>query len=83
MSPRRRNQQQEIDRQLSRWSKRRVLSWSLFVTAVIIAGQHLLAHAGWRPLPMSMGWQDIVVGYPTALVLGIAGAIAMDPNPPL
>ena len=76
-----RKRRSEVDKQLSNWTRRRVLSWTLFVTAVAIAGQHLLAHAGWRPLPFSKGWQDFVSGYPMAFVLGIAGLFALDPNP--
>ncbi len=80
-SIRRRAKRSEVDRQLSNWTKRRVISWSLFVVGAMVAVQHLLAHAGWRPIPISMGWQDILIGYPTALVLAIIGAIALDPNP--
>lgn len=80
-SIRRRTKKSDVDKQLSSWSKRRVLSWSLFGLAGLVAIQHLVAHAGFRPLPLSMGWQDILVGYPTAIVLVIVGAIMLDPNP--
>lgn len=80
-SIRRRAKKSDIDKQLSNWSKRRVLSWSLFALAGLIAVQHLLAHAGFRPIPISMGWQDILVGYPAAIVIAVIGGIAMDPNP--
>jgi hypothetical protein len=77
----RRSKKSDADQQLSNWSRRRVLSWSLFGLAFLVAGQHLLAHAGFRPLPLSMGWQDILVGYPTAGILAIIGALMLDPNP--
>ena len=80
-SIRRRTKKSDVDKQLSNWSKRRVLSWSLFGLAGLVAIQHLVAHAGLRPLPLSMGWQDILVGYPAAIVLAIVGAIMLDPNP--
>ena len=80
-SIRRRRRRSEIDQQLSNWSKRRVLSWSLFGLAGLIVVQHLLAHAGFRPLPFSMGWQDLLVGYPTAIVVAIVGGLALDRNP--
>ncbi len=70
-----------VDDGLSNWSVRRVLSWSLFALAALTAVQHLVAHAGWRPLPLSMGWQDILVGYPTAIGLLIIGGLTLDPNP--
>lgn len=78
---RRRAKRSEADKQLSNWSRRRVLSWSLFALAAVVAVQHLFAHAGLAPLPISMGWQDILVGYPMAGLLAIAGAIMLDPNP--
>ena len=81
MSNRRRAKKSEIDQQLSNWSKRRVLSWSLFTLAGIVAVQHVLAHGGVRPIPISMGWQDLLLGYPMAILLAVAGGIALDPNP--
>ena len=76
-----RRRQREIERQLSPWTRRRIVAWSLFGLALLVAGQHLVAHAGWRPLPISMGWQDLVVGYPMAGLLAIVGAIFLDPHP--
>ena len=80
-SIRRRAKKSDVDKQLSNWSRRRVLSWSLFGLAGLVAVQHLVAHAGFRPLPLSMGWQDILVGYPAAIGLAIIGAMMLDPNP--
>lgn len=71
----------DINRQLRSWSPRRILSWTLMILAGVIVVQHLLAHAGEQPLPFSMGWQDILVGYPTAALLGLAGAVLADPRP--
>ena len=80
-SIRRRARKSDVDQQLSGWSKRRIASWSLFGLAALVAAQHLVAHAGWRPIPISMGWQDLLIGYPMAIVLAIVGGIIMDPNP--
>lgn len=80
-SIRRRAKKSGVDKQLSSWSKRRIASWSLFGLAALVAVQHLVAHAGWRPIPISMGWQDILIGYPAAIVIAIIGGIVMDPNP--
>ena len=82
-SVRRRIRRSEVDKQLSNWTTRRVLSWSLFGLAVVVAAQHLLAHAGWKPIALSMGWQDLLIGYPTAAILAIVGLLALDPNPRL
>lgn len=81
MRVRRRARNRAVDKQLSNWSKRRVLSWSLFTVAGIVAVQHVLAHGGFRPIPISMGLQDLLLGYPMAIVLAGAGGIALDPNP--
>jgi hypothetical protein len=80
---RRRAPRSDVDRQLSGWSRRRTISWTFFGLALLVAGQHLLAHAGLRPMPMSMARQDIFFGYPAAFVLAIAGGLTMDPNPRL
>lgn len=77
----RRPKNRTVEHQLSNWSKRRVASWSLFALAAGIAAQHLVAHSGFRPIPISMGWQDLLLGYPMAIVVAIAGGIALDPNP--
>lgn len=73
--------QKQIDRQLSGWSARRIVAWSLFVLAAVIAVQHLLAHSGWRPLPLTMGWQDLLVGYPMAAFLALAGLFVLPASP--
>lgn len=80
-SIRRRAKKSAVDKQLLGWSKRRIASWSLFGLAALVAVQHLVAHAGWRPIPISMGWQDLLIGYPMAIVLAIGGGIVLDPNP--
>ena len=63
------------------WTRRRVASTSALTLALVIAIQHLVAHFGIRPIPISMGWQDILIGYPTAAVLAIVGAMALEPHP--
>lgn len=78
---RRRQVQSEIDRQLRSWPPRRLATWALMLGAFLVAGQHLLAHAGVQPLPFSMVRQDIFLGYPAAGLLGIAGLMLLDPRP--
>ena len=62
--------------------RRRAAAWILFGLAFFVAGQHLLAHSGWRPLPLSMDWQDNLLGYPTAAVIAITGAMMLERQPP-
>ncbi len=73
--------ERDIKRQLSPWTKRRVVSWTLFGLAALVAVQHLVAHSGWTPLPIGMGKQDIFLGYPMAGLLAITGLFALDPRP--
>lgn len=70
--------QRDINRQLSGWSRRRIAAWALFGLALVIVVQHLLAHSGWQPLPFSMGWQDLLLGYPMAGLLAIVGAFMLE-----
>jgi len=78
----RKRQSREINRQLHPWTKRRVAAWTLFVLAFVIAVQHIFAHLGTRPIPIGMGLQDIVIGWPMAGLIGIAGLMILDPRPP-
>ena len=68
---------------LGGWSRRRVLSWVLFGLAVVVAVTHLFAHAGARVVPMGMGKQDLLLGYPMAGVLFLMGLFSLDPKPRL
>ena len=55
-----------------------ILTWTaraLMAFGVLIAGQHLLAHAGYQPIPMTMGAQDLIVGYPTAALIALVGVL--------
>lgn len=78
----RRARQREIDRQLRTWTPRRIAGWAVVAAAVVMAVVHWVAHLGVRVLPMSMGWQDLAVGYPAAALLGVAGAILLGQVPP-
>lgn len=78
VSPARRK---EINQQLRQWPPRRVVSWLLMGLGGVVAIQHVVAHGGAQLWPISMGWQDLLVGYPMAMLLVIAGAILIDPRP--
>lgn len=77
---RRRQAQADIARQLRHWPPRRVAAWTLFVLAIVIAAQHVVAHGGVRPLPLSMGWQDLLVGYPMAALIFLVGLFVLEPR---
>lgn len=63
-------------------SRRRWIYWSLLSLAAVILVQHLLAHSGLQPIPLTMGWQDLLIGYPTAGLLAIAGLFVWGSAPP-
>ena len=77
---RRRDVQKDINRQLRGWTPRRMVAWSLFVLAGVIAVQHIIAHMGVHPLPLSMGWQDLLIGYPMAGLVLIVGLFVLEPR---
>lgn len=70
--------QREINRQLRVWTPRRILGWSLVAVAIVMAVVHWLAHIGYRPIPLSMGAQDLLLGYPAAGLLGVVAAILLS-----
>lgn len=76
----RRRRSREINRQLHPWTTRRLLAWSLFVTACLIAVNHIFAHLGARLVPMGMGRQDLFIGWPAAGLIGLVGLMIIDPR---
>lgn len=78
---RRRDVQKDINRQLRGWTPRRLASWTLLVLGGVIAVQHWFAHMGVQPLPISMGWQDLLIGYPMAALVFIVGLFVLEPRP--
>ena len=75
----RRRREREFRRQLHPWTRRRAISWALFVIALVVAVQHIFAHLGYRPVPMNMGLQDILIGWPMAGVIALVGLMTIDP----
>lgn len=62
----------DLNRQFKRAGRRMLAARVLAATSVIVAIQHLLAHAGWKPIPIGMGKQDLLIGYPVAGLIGLA-----------
>lgn len=73
--------QREINRQLRAWSPRRIIAWSIIVFAGLMALNHIFAHMGESWLPMSLGWQDLLVGWPMAGVIALVGFIILGQMP--
>jgi hypothetical protein len=59
------------------YRRRRFVGWSLVGLGVAIGVQHLFSHLGFFHV-ISPGWDDLVVGYPMAALLGITGQIVLS-----
>lgn len=71
--------QAEARRKLSyrAYKFRRALGWSLVGLAILVGVSHWLEHLQAFSFA-SPGVQDLVAGYPMALLLGVAGAIVLS-----
>lgn len=58
------------------YMRRRIFGWTLVALAVLVGVTHWLAHLG--VLYEDSGLYDLTIGYPTAGLLGIAGAIVLS-----
>jgi hypothetical protein len=59
------------------YRRRRIVGWILVGVGVAIGIQHLVSHMGFFHV-ISAGWDDLLVGYPIAAALGIAGAVVLS-----
>ena len=59
------------------YRRRRIVGWSLVGLGVAIGIQHLISHMGSFQV-ISAGWDDLLVGYPIAAALGIAGSVVLS-----
>jgi len=66
--------QAEARRELTRQLRRHALAWSLWVVAAVVAVGHFFEHAEVLRL-MSPKLEDLVIGWPTAALLALAGGI--------
>lgn len=64
----------ERRRQHLRGRRRSRIAYVLFGLAVLVAGSHIVEHLGVFQL-LSPGWQDLLIGYPTAGILAVAGGM--------
>jgi len=66
--------QAEARRELSHQLRRHVLAWGLWAVATVVAVGHFFEHAEVLRL-MSPKVEDLVIGWPTAALLALAGGI--------
>lgn len=55
-----------------RLRRRRAAGWVLVALGVVMAVVHMISHLGRLQL---LGYQDLLIGYPTAAVLVLAGVV--------
>lgn len=58
------------------YMRRRIIGWTLVALGVIVGVTHWLAHLG--ALYEDRALWDLTIGYPTAGILGVAGAIVLS-----
>jgi len=49
----------------------------LAAVAIVVAAVHWVAHIGCRPIPLSMGAQDVFIGYPAAALFGVVAVVVL------
>ena len=58
------------------YARRRAAGWALVAIAVAVGASHWLAHIGLLYRATSL--TDLAIGYPTAAVFGIGGAVVLS-----
>ena len=69
-------QDDEATRRRHEWERRqrrRYVAYGLMALGVLVAGSHLLEHAGVFQVLDNMALQDILIGYPTGGILFVIG----------
>lgn len=59
-----------------RWDRGKV-AWVLIALASVIFVQHFVSHTGLFTV-FSSGWDDLLIGYPTAAILAFSGIMMMS-----
>jgi hypothetical protein len=62
---------------LAHYRARKIAGWSLVVLAVLVGVSHWVGHLGAFHIA-SPGMEDLLVGYPTAFLLGVLGAFVLS-----
>lgn len=71
----------DLDKQFRRAGQRTWAARLLAALALTVGVVHLLAHAGWQPIPIGMGKQDLLIGYPVAGLVGMAALYIWGSTP--
>jgi hypothetical protein len=60
----------------AQYTRRRIFGWSLVALGLLIGVTHWLAHIGL--LYEDTGLWDLTIGYPTAALFGVLGAVVLS-----
>lgn len=72
--------QRETNRALRVWTPHRIGGWAIAAVGIVVGVVHWLAHIGWRPIPLTMGAQDLFLGYPAAGLLAVTALLILGQN---
>lgn len=67
----------EAQLRLQRRQRMRLLARALLVAAVMLGASHVLTHLGALMLIPNQGLADLVIGYPSAALLGLLGLMLL------
>ncbi len=62
---------------LAGYRRRRIFGWTLVSLAIVVGVTHWMEHLGFFSFASS-GVEDLVAGYPMAVLLGVAGTIVLS-----
>lgn len=58
--------------------RKQVSGWVLVGLGLLVGGSHVITHLGYFQVLPSVRWQDLVMGYPMAGVLVVAGGVLLS-----
>lgn len=61
----------------AQYERRQRQGWGLVALGVVVFSQHLVSHMGFF-IVISSGWDDLLIGYPVAALLGAGGAVLLS-----
>lgn len=58
--------------------RKQIARWVLVGLGLLVGGSHVITHLGSFQVLPSTGWQDLVMGYPMAGILVLAGIVLLS-----
>ncbi len=66
-------------RSYASYRRRRLASWALIGGGVVVGVSHFFEHFGLLKI-FSLGVEDVLIGYPTAVLLAVGGLMLLPPS---